>query len=66
MQFLILKNQQGQFPRKMIKFNLGLSEILGTVFLLRACNWSLQNTVEPLLWETVFFQNNAHYTYPHD
>ena len=31
------------------QFNPGLIEILSTVFLLRACNSSLQNTVEPLL-----------------
>ena len=40
-------------PRMMVKFNPGLSEILSTVFLLRACNSSLQNTVKPLLWDTV-------------
>ena len=37
----------------MVKFNPGLSQILSTIFLLRACNSSLQNTVEPLLWDTV-------------
>ena len=35
----------GPVPRMMVKFNPGLSEILSTVFLLRACNLSLQNTV---------------------
>ena len=39
----------GPGPRMMVKFNPGLSEILSTVFLLRACNSSLQNTVKPLL-----------------
>ena len=39
----------GPVPRKMVKFNPGLIEILSAVFLLRACNSSLQNTVEPLL-----------------
>ena len=40
---------QGPVPRKMVKFNPGLSEILPTVFSLRECNSSLQNTVELLL-----------------
>ena len=31
------------------KFNPGFRLILSTIFLLRACNSSLQNTVEPLL-----------------
>ena len=35
----------GPVPRMMVKFNPGLSEILSTVFLLRACNLSLQTTV---------------------
>ena len=39
----------GPVPRKMVKFNPGLSEILSAVFLLRECNSSLQNTVELLL-----------------
>ena len=43
----------GPVPRKMVKFNPGLSEILSTVFLLRECNSSLQNTVELLLCDTV-------------
>ena len=46
-------NHLGPVPRKMIKFNQGLSEILSTVFLLRTSNSSLQNTVEPLLCDTV-------------
>ena len=40
---------QGPVPRKMVKFNPGLGEILSAVFLLRARNSSLQNTAEPLL-----------------
>ena len=36
----------GPVPRMMVKFNPELSEILSTVFLLRACNSSLQNTVK--------------------
>ena len=43
----------GPVPRMMVKFNPGLSEILSKVFLLRASNSSLQNTVNPLLWDTV-------------
>ena len=43
----------GPVPRMMVKFNPGLSEILSTIFLLRASNSSLQNTVKPLLWDTV-------------
>ena len=40
----------GPVPRKMAKFNPRLSQILNKAFLpLRACNSSLQNTVEPLL-----------------
>ena len=35
----------GPVPRMMVKFNPGLSEILSTVLLLRACNLRLQNTV---------------------
>ena len=35
--------------RWLSQFNPGLIEILSSVFLLRACNSSLQNTVEPLL-----------------
>ena len=45
----------GPVPRMMVKFNPELSEILSTVFLLRACNSSLHNTVEPFLWDTVTF-----------
>ena len=37
----------------MVKFNPGLSEILGDGFLIQQCNSSLQNTVEPLLRDTV-------------
>ena len=44
---------QGPVPKKMVKFNPVLSEILSMVFLLRECNSSLQNTVELLLWDTV-------------
>ena len=40
---------QGRVPRKMVKFNPELSQILSTLLLLRASNSSLQNTVEPLL-----------------
>ena len=43
----------GPVPRMMVKLNQGLSEILSTVFLLRECNSSLQNTGKPLLWDTV-------------
>ena len=43
----------GPVSRMMVKFNPGLSESLSTVFLLRACNLSLQNTVKPLLWNMV-------------
>ena len=43
------KEDMGPVPRKVVKFNSGLSEILSKVFLLVACNSSLQNTVEPLL-----------------
>ena len=43
------KEDLGPVPRKMVKFNSGLSKILSNVFLLRACNSRLQNTVEPLL-----------------
>ena len=39
----------GPVSRMVVKFNPGLSEILSTVFLLRASNSSLQNTVKPLL-----------------
>ena len=39
----------GPVPRMMVKLNQGLSEILSTVFLLRECNSSLQNTGKPLL-----------------
>ena len=42
-------NDHGLVPRKMVKFNPGLSEILITIFLLRECNSSLQNAVELLL-----------------
>ena len=42
-------NDHGPVPRKMVKFNPGLSEILITIFLLRECNSSLQNAVELLL-----------------
>ena len=42
-------HHQGPVPRKMVKFNPGLSEILSPVFLLRARNSSLQNTAAPLL-----------------
>ena len=42
-------NDHGPVPRKMVKFNAGLSEILITIFLLRECNSSLQNAVELLL-----------------
>ena len=34
-------NNLGPVPRKMIKFNPGLSQILGKVFCLRTCNSSL-------------------------
>ena len=44
---------QGRVPRKMVKFNPGLSQILSTILLQRASNSSLKNTVEPLLWDTV-------------
>ena len=46
-------DDHGPVPRKMVKFNPGLSEILITIFLLRECNSSLQNAVEFLLWDTV-------------
>ena len=46
-------DDHGPVPRKMVKFNPGLSEILITIFLLRECNSSLQNAVELLLWDTV-------------
>ena len=42
-------DDHGPVPRKMVKFNPGLSEILITIFLLRECNSSLQNAVELLL-----------------
>ena len=42
-------NDHGPVPRKMVKFNPGLSEILIPIFLLRECNSSLQNAVELLL-----------------
>ena len=47
--WILIDNIPGRVPRKMVKFNPGLSEILSTVFLLRACNSSLQNAVQPLL-----------------
>ena len=43
----------GPVPRMMVKFNPGLSEILSMVFLQRACNSSLQNSVKHLLWDKV-------------
>ena len=49
----------GPFPRKMVKLNPGLNEILSTVFLLRACNSNLQNTAELLVWDTVIFVRNV-------
>ena len=36
----------------MVKFNQELSEMLSTVFLLRACSSCLQNTFEPLLGQS--------------
>ena len=42
-------DHHGPVPRKMVKFNPGLSEILITIFLLIECNSSLQNAVEFLL-----------------
>ena len=36
----------------MVKFNPEFSEMLSTVFLLRACNSRLQNTFEPLLGQS--------------
>ena len=42
-------DDHGPVPRKIVKFNPGLSEILITIFLLRECNSSLQNAVELLL-----------------
>ena len=42
-------DDDGPVPRKIVKFNPGLSEILITIFLLRECNSSLQNAVELLL-----------------
>ena len=43
-------DDHGPVPRKIVKFNPGLSEILITIFLLRReCNSSLQNAVELLL-----------------
>ena len=42
-------DDHGPVPRKMVKFNPGLSEILITISLLRECNSSLQNAVELLL-----------------
>ena len=50
---LNMQNDLGLVPRKMVKFNPRLSRILSTVFLLSACNSSLQNTDEPLLCDTV-------------
>ena len=50
---LNMQNDLGLVPRKMVKFNPRLSKILSTVFLLSACNSSLQNTDEPLLCDTV-------------
>ena len=58
---IILALTQGPVPRKMVKFYPGLSEILSTVFLLRACNSSLQNTVEPLLRDTVMIYTKCFY-----
>ena len=46
--------------RWLSQFNPGLIEILSTVFLLRACNSSLQNTVEPLLWDTVMIYKKCY------
>ena len=43
----------------MIKFNPGLSQILSKVSCLRTCNSSLQNTVEPLIRETVMIKQNV-------
>ena len=58
---IILALTQGPVPRKMVKFYPGLSEILSTVFVLRACNSSLQNTVEPLLRDTVMIYTKCFY-----
>ena len=49
---------QGPVHRKMVKFDPGLSQILSMVFCLRTCNLSLQNTVEPLLQDTVMIMQN--------
>ena len=49
---------RGRWIRKLdyqgpVHRNPGLSQILSMVFCLRACNLSLQNTVEPLLQDMV-------------
>jgi len=51
---------QGPVPRKMVKFNPGLSQISSTVFSsLRTCNSRLQITVEPLLRDVVMITQNV-------
>ena len=49
---------QGPVNQKMVKFNPGLNQILSMVFCMRTCNLSLQNTVEPLLQDTVMITQN--------
>ena len=43
----------GLVPQKMVKFNPGLSQFQAWFSHLRTCNSRLQNTVEPLLRDTV-------------
>ena len=49
----------GLVPQKMVKFKLGLSQFQAWFSHLRRCNSRLQNTVEPLLRDTVMITQSV-------
>ena len=49
----------GPVPRKMVKFNPGLSQILSEVFLSKKMQFELRNTLQSLLRDTVKITPNV-------